>query len=335
MRFSDRLVQAWYEGHAGLVVFWPLEKLYAFIAKRKRRNFINGKLVSYKAKVAVIVVGNITVGGTGKTPMILWLAEHLRQRGLQVGVVSRGYGAQPPSWPWVVQPQDSAQVAGDEPSLLVRRSQVPMVIDPQRPRAITKLLNEYEIDVVLCDDGLQHYQLARDLELVLIDQQRGLGNGRCLPMGPLREPAERLAEVDAVLINGATQDSQQGYGLYLQPTHLVNLRSGERQNLEYFPQGQRVHAVAGIGNPARFFTTLRNLHWQPLEYPFADHAAFSAQDLQFNDNLPVIMTEKDAVKCHDFAQDNWWYLAVDAIPSPAFIDWFDAQFASGKLAKYF
>ncbi len=326
MRFSDRLVQAWYAGHAGLVAFWPLEKLYRVLVGRKRKAFLRGQLDSYRAPVPVVVVGNITVGGTGKTPLILWLIDYCRARGLRVGVVSRGYGAEPPHWPWTVQASDSAQVAGDEPSLLVRRSGVPMVIDPQRARAIKVLLQQHQVDVVLSDDGLQHYQLARDLELVLIDQTRGLGNGRCLPMGPLREPQERLQSVDAVLINGSQQDTAQGYGMYLQPASLVNLRSGEHKPLDWFAPGQQMHAVAGIGNPQRFFTTLRSLGWQPVEHAFADHARFVAQDFAFADDLPVLMTEKDAVKCLDFARDNFWYLAVDARPTAAFKRWLDEKF---------
>ena len=333
MRFSERLVQAWYEGHAGLVAFWPLEKIYAAVVRRKRKAFLQGKAASYRAPVPVIIVGNLTVGGTGKTPLILWLVEYCRARGLRVGVVSRGYGAQPPHWPWSVKAGDSAQQVGDEPSLLVRRCGVPMVIDPQRPRAVQQLLAEHELDVVLSDDGLQHYQLARDVELVLVDEARGLGNGRCLPMGPLREPQDRLQSVDAVLINGARADGEQGFAMYLQPTHLVNVQTGARQSLDYFPPNQQLHAVAGIGNPQRFFITLRQLGWQPLEHAFADHAQFTAADVQFADDLPVIMTEKDAVKCVEFATANHWYLAVDAQPSPAFVRWLDDKFDLMSLNK--
>ncbi len=326
MKFADRLVQAWYEGHAGLVALWPLEKLYRAVVQRKRQRFLRGELDSYRASVPVIIVGNITVGGTGKTPLILWLIDYCRARNLRVGVVSRGYGGQPAQWPWTVQADDEAALVGDEPALLVRRSAVPLVIDPQRPRAVQQLLAEHELDLVLCDDGLQHYQLARDLELVLIDAQRGLGNQRCLPAGPLREPVERLQSVDAVLLNGATEDSVQGFSMFLQPTQLINVKTGARQPLEYFPAGQRVHAVAGIGNPQRFFNTLEQLHWQPITHAFADHAEFTAADLSFDDDLPVLMTEKDAVKCQAFAQEHWWYVAVDAQPSAGFVQWLDMRF---------
>ncbi|MHC6224699.1 tetraacyldisaccharide 4'-kinase [Pseudomonas sp. X10] len=325
MALADRLLAAWYAGHPALVLLRPLEALYRRVVQRKRARFLNGESASYHAPVPVVVVGNITVGGTGKTPMILWLIEHCRQRGLRVGVVSRGYGARPPQLPWRVRAEQSAEQAGDEPLLIVQRTQVPLMIDPDRSRAVKALLASEPLDLILCDDGMQHYRLARDLELVLVDAARGLGNGRCLPAGPLREPAERLGEADAVLYNGANADREGGFAFRLQPAALVNLSSGERRGLDYFPAGQAVHAVAGIGNPQRFFNTLQGLNLQPVPHPFADHAQFSAESLAFSPALPLVMTEKDAVKCRAFASADWWYLAVDAVPSEAFGDWFDGQ----------
>ncbi|MFQ6575632.1 tetraacyldisaccharide 4'-kinase [Pseudomonas sp. UM16] len=325
MAFADRLLDAWYAGHPALALLRPLEALYRRVVLRKRARFLSGESASYRAPVPVIVVGNITVGGTGKTPMILWLIEHCRQQGLRVGVVSRGYGAKPPQLPWRVSAEQSAAEAGDEPLLIVQRSGVALMIDPDRSRAVQALLASEQLDLILCDDGMQHYRLARDLELVLIDAARGLGNRRCLPAGPLREPVERLQAVDALLYNGATADADNGYAFTLKPTALVNLRSGERVSLAHFPAGQAVHAVAGIGNPQRFFNTLQALNWQPVPHPFADHAEFSAKALSFTPALPLIMTEKDAVKCRAFAADDWWYLAVDAAPSAAFAAWFDGQ----------
>ncbi|GBL58167.1 lipid-A-disaccharide kinase [Pseudomonas citronellolis] len=325
MAFSERLLQAWYQGHPALGLLRPLEALYRRIALRKRADYLEGRRQAYRAPVPVIVVGNVTVGGTGKTPMILWLIEHCRARGLKVGVVSRGYGAKPPSLPWRVRAEQNAAQAGDEPLMIVQRSGVPLVIDPDRPAAVRALLAEEPVDLILCDDGLQHYRLARDLELVLIDAARGLGNRRCLPAGPLREPAERLESVDAVLYNGASSDPAGAFSFVLRPSALVNLRSGERGDLTHFPPGQQVHALAGIGNPRRFFATLEALHWRPVPHAFPDHAAYSAEQLQFSPPLPLLMTEKDAVKCRAFAAADWWYLAVDAQPSPAFVAWFDAQ----------
>ena len=325
MALTDRLLDAWYAGHPALALLRPLESLYRRVVMRKRARFLAGDSPSYRASVPVIVVGNITIGGTGKTPMILWLIDHCRQQGLRVGVVSRGYGAKPAQLPWRVRAEHNAAEAGDEPLLIVQRSGVPLMIDPDRARAVQALLASESLDLILCDDGMQHYRLARDLELVLIDAARGLGNRRCLPAGPLREPVERLQEVDAVLYNGATADRDDGFAFVLQPTALVNLRSGERKDLDHFAAGQAVHAVAGIGNPQRFFNTLQGLNWRPVPHPFADHAEYSAQALSFAPALPLIMTEKDAVKCRAFAADDWWYLAVDAVPSPTFRVWFDAQ----------
>ena len=317
MSLSARLTAAWYAGHPALGLLRPLEWLYRAVVQRKRARFLAGEGEIYRAPVPVVVVGNITVGGTGKTPMILWLIEHCRCQGLRVGVVSRGYGAQPPQLPWRVQADQAASVAGDEPLLIVQRSGVPLMIDPDRGSAVAALLASEPLDLILSDDGLQHYRLARDLELVLIDAARGLGNRHCLPAGPLREPVERLQSVDALLYNGASSDPQDGYGF--------NLRSGEQHPLSHFPAGQALHAVAGIGNPQRFFNTLEGLHWRPVAHAFADHAPYSAELLSFSPALPVLMTEKDAVKCRAFAADDWWYLAVDAEPSAAFVAWFDQQ----------
>lgn len=325
MSLAERLTAAWYAGHPALGLLRPLESLYRSVVQRKRRRFLAGEGAIYRAPVPVVIVGNITVGGTGKTPLILWLIEHCRRRGLRVGVVSRGYGAQPPQLPWRVRAEQAAGLAGDEPLLIVQRSGVPLMIDPDRSRAVAALLAEEPLDLILSDDGLQHYRLARNLELVLIDAARGLGNRRCLPAGPLREPVERLQSVDAVLYNGAGEDSVDGYGFSLRPRALVNLRSGERRPLSHFPPDQALHAVAGIGNPQRFFTTLERLHWRPVTHAFADHARFDAELLNFSPALPLLMTEKDAVKCRAFAAEDWWYLAVDAEPSAAFVAWFDGQ----------
>ncbi len=325
MSLSDRLLKAWYQGHPLLLLLRPLEWLYRWLTGRRRAAFVRGEGEIYRAPVPIVVVGNITVGGTGKTPMILCLIEHCRARGLRVGVVSRGYGAQPPSFPWRVRAEQSAAQAGDEPLLIVQRSGVPLMIDPDRSRAVRGLLEQEPLDLILSDDGLQHYRMARDLELVLIDAVRGLGNKRCLPAGPLREPVERLQSVDAVLYNGANTDVAGGYGFVLQPTALINLVSSARVNPDFFPPGQQLHALAGIGNPQRFFTTLEGLNWRPITHAFADHASYSAAALQFSPPLPLVMTEKDAVKCRSFAQTDWWYLAVDALPSTVFMQWFDQQ----------
>lgn len=325
MTFSDCLIASWYGQRKPFKLLAPFSKLYCQQAIKRRQAYLSGKKAVYRAPVPVIVVGNIAVGGTGKTPMILWLIEHCRAKGLKVGVVSRGYGAKPPYFPWRVLAEQSAAQVGDEPLLIVKRSQVPLVIDPKRAKAVQYLLNNDAVDIIFSDDGLQHYGLARDLELVMIDATRGLGNGYCLPMGPLREPVERLKTVDAVIYNGAEQDTKSGFSMQLQPDKLINVLTNEQQTLEYFEQGQQLHAVAGIGNPQRFFKTVENLGWNPIPHEFKDHAVYDKTLLNFQDSLPVIMTEKDAVKCQEFAKPNWWYLKVNSQPSAGFVAWFEQK----------
>lgn len=281
MSLARWIQKAWYQDHPLMRWLAPLACLYRWIVVRRRQRFLSGQTPCYQAPVPVLVVGNITLGGTGKTPLILWLIEHLRARGLRVGVVSRGYGANPPSLPWRVQSGQAAQLCGDEPLLIVERTGVPLMIDPQRPRAAATLLAQEPLDILLSDDGLQHYALGRDLELVLMDE-RGLGNGRCLPAGPLREPVERLHRVDAVLRNGAAQDTSEGFAMQLVAQDLVQLTTGRSLPLQHFAAGQTLHAVAGIGNPARFFATLRQLHWHPIEHSFPDHAQYQPQDFNFS-----------------------------------------------------
>jgi tetraacyldisaccharide 4'-kinase len=267
--------------------------------------------------VPVLVVGNVSVGGTGKTPVTIALCAALQQAGFKPGVISRGYRAQPPVFPHRVDPSDSADHCGDEPLLIARRTGCPVVIAPKRADAARALLQYHDCDVLICDDGLQHYALQRDIEIAVVDAARGFGNGHCLPLGPLREPLSRLQRVDAILLNGADNEAssnrEKRYGFRLQPSAFVNLHSGESvAPREWCAQYPQVHALAGIGNPARFFTTLRELGCTPIEHAFADHHTFTAEDLRFGDALPLVMTEKDAVKCVDFASAQHWYLQVGA-----------------------
>jgi len=313
------LLQAWYGKAGWLLLFRPLSALYCWLAQRRRRRYLQGQAVQWQPPVPLIVVGNITLGGTGKTPMVLWLIEFLRTRGYRVGVISRGYGGEPPRLPWQVDPDGTAAHSGDEPLLIAQRAQVPVVIDPDRPAAARALLAYNEIDLIISDDGLQHYALGRTVELVMLDAQRGLGNGRCLPEGPLREPPERLSSVDLIVSNGAAQDQKGRYAMQLLPTSLVHLRSGKPVPLALWQGEREVVALAGIGNPERFF---RTLDWCGFQYDarvFADHASYSPEILQdLPRNKTVIMTEKDAVKCRPLAQENWWYLSVEAELSDAF-----------------
>lgn len=303
-------------------LFAPLAWLYGGAATLNRRLYHAGWRRSVAFSVPVIVVGNVTVGGTGKTPLVLWIVRCLQARGWRPGVVTRGYGGTARRWPQDVRPESDPLLVGDEPVLLARRSGGPVIADPDRPRAVRELLAR-GCNVVVSDDGLQHYRLRRDIEIAVIDAKRGLGNGRCLPAGPLREPAERLGQVDArVSQGGAIADA---WSMRLVPIEFRRVQPPhDAAPLTAF-RGRTVHAVAGIGHPPRFFDTLRSLDIDVVEHSFPDHHRFDRADLSFADSADVIMTEKDAVKCERFAGDRWRYLAVEAEIDPAFGDWLLAR----------
>jgi tetraacyldisaccharide 4'-kinase len=254
--------------------------------------------------VPVIVVGNITVGGTGKTPLVIWLANFLRQHGYHPGIVSRGYGAKALQYPMTVMPESDPSLVGDEPLLIVRNTQCPMVVDPQRVRAVKKLLLDTRCDIVISDDGLQHYALGRAIEMVVVDGARKFGNEFCLPAGPLREPIARLNTVNFVITNGVEQK--------LIPTSFRRVNNSTIVQTVNDFKNKTIHAVAGIGYPPRFFNLLRELGLTIIEHSFPDHHKFQATDLIFSEDAIIVMTEKDAVKCEKFAQDTVWYLAVEA-----------------------
>lgn len=318
MSFESRIQQHWYGAPGWLRVLLPLEFVYRSISASRRWAFRKGVRRSKKIAVPVIVVGNITVGGTGKTPIVVALCAALKRAGHRPGIISRGYGSEPPYWPFEITPFTHPAEAGDEPLLLALSTDCPVVIAPDRVAAANFLLDLHACDVIVSDDGLQHYRLQRDFEIAVIDGRRGLGNGHCLPVGPLREDAGRLDSVDAVLVNTPLDDTtelQANYhAFYLQPRVFVALDDGR----EIAPANwskPRVHAVAGIGNPGRFFDTLRGLGLDVIEHAFPDHHVFVGDDLAFADALPVIMTEKDAVKCVALERGtiDCWYLAVDAV----------------------
>lgn len=285
----------------------------------RRQLYKGGWRGATRLPLPVIVVGNLTVGGTGKTPLVLWIAQRLQQQGWRPGIVTRGYKGRARSWPQHVLPQSDTQLVGDEPVLLARRSGCPVMADPDRPRG-AQALREIGCNIVVADDGLQHYRLARDFEIAVIDGERRFGNGRCLPAGPLREPLTRLEAVDARVTQGEPRAGE--WGMTLQPTAFHRVGGVERRPLEAF-RGETVHAVAGIGHPGRFFAQLRALGVRVIEHPFPDHHPFAPGDLRFGDALAIVMTEKDAVKCDGLTSENAWYLAVAAAPEPRFAEWFD------------
>lgn len=293
----------------------PFSIVFCALVILRRLAYRIGILRSVTLSRPVIVVGNITVGGTGKTPLTIWLAGFLREQGYRPGIVTRGYRGRSKTWPVEVTASTSPVIAGDEAVLLARRTCCPVMAGPDRVESARHLI-ELGCDVVVSDDGLQHYRLQRDVEIAVIDGMRRLGNGFCLPAGPLREPSARLRSVDFTIVNGTPRTNE--IGMHLGGETFYNLSAPERKaTLDDLRKGP-VHAVAGIGNPERFFTYLRNIGLHVIPHAFPDHYAFCESDLRFNDILPVILTEKDAVKCETFAKSNHWVVAVNAEPAPEF-----------------
>jgi len=289
----------------------PLSWLYGLVSGLIRLSYKVGLKRAWRAPVPVVVVGNLTAGGNGKTPVVIWLVEQLTQRGIRVGVVSRGYGGKAERYPLLLTGQTTTAQAGDEPVLIFQRTGAPVAVSPVRSEAVQALLSQTDVQMVITDDGLQHYALARDKEIVVIDGVRRFGNGWWLPAGPMRERASRLKSVDAVIVNGGTAQAGE-IPMQLRPGLAVNLVTGERRDVAEFPN---LVAMAGIGHPPRFFSTLEACGARLLNtVPLADHQALSqAQVAGFTaPGQTLIMTEKDAVKCRAFARDNWWYLPVDA-----------------------
>ncbi len=308
----------WQRPTAISTMLLPIAGIYRAAAALRRALYRRGVLRVERLPVPVIVVGNLTVGGTGKTPLVLWLARTLRRHGYTPGVVARGYKGRGVNGVLEVDAHADPALVGDEALVLARNGACRVAIGRRRASAARRLVDRYGCDVILADDGLQHYALARDLEIAVIDGTRRLGNARCLPAGPLRESPTRLQEVDLRVTHGEPRAGELGLRL-----RALCLRRVHTQASELPPDafaGQRVHALAGIGNPERFFLQLRALGMEVIAHPFPDHHPFTAAELRFADALPVIMTEKDAVKCEAFADERCWYLAVEAEPDAALLD---------------
>lgn len=290
----------------------PLSWLYGLVSGLIRLSYRLGLKKAWRAPVPVAVVGNLTAGGNGKTPVVIWLVEQLQQRGIRVGVVSRGYGGKAASYPLLLSNDTSTAEAGDEPVLIFQRTGAPVAVSPARREAVQALLHAHDLQLIITDDGLQHYKLARDKEIVVIDGERRFGNGWWLPAGPMRERASRLRSVDAIIVNGGIAQAGE-IPMQLRPGLAVNLRSGERRDVASF---DNVVAMAGIGHPPRFFATLESFGVLPVKtVALADHQALTQASVSalVNPQQTLLMTEKDAVKCRGFAEANWWYLPVDAI----------------------
>ncbi len=326
----------WYGYHPFAQLLAPIGYLFNIAVSIRRWFYKRGLFRSKRFKVPVIVVGNVTVGGTGKTPLVIWLAKYLKKRGYKPGIISRGYKGKSKTWPLVVTADTSVEVAGDEAAMIVARTDCPMVIGPDRKKDVRLLLDKYDCDIVISDDGLQHYALARDIEIVVADGSRGFGNGLMLPAGPMREPKSRLKEVDYIVTNGAHLPNS--YPMSVAGSDLISLVGLASEPLSKW-SNQTVHAVAAIGNPERFFDALRDAGIQVIEHRFEDHYCFVEKDIVFGDGLPVIMTEKDAVKCKSLIESEragqYWYLPVTATVADDFIQKLDqhvGKIIDGKKA---
>jgi len=319
------LLRRWYGGVAPGQLLRALAGVFAWLVGRRAAAYRTGRRAVQRVDVPVLVIGNLVAGGSGKTPAVIALAQHLKVRGWRPGVVTRGYGRRGSTPLWAVADSDPRAV-GDEPVVMARRSGVPVRVDADRVRGARALIAA-GCDLVLADDGLQHYRLGRDIEIEVIDALRGYGNGRMLPAGPLREPPARADACDFQLLTGADHDhtgKAGSFAMHIVPALVTRLDGSEPRQLSAF-RGQRVHALAGIGRPERFFATLRDAGIAVLEHAFADHHRFSAGDLHFGDGLAVLMTEKDAVKCQRFATESCFVLAIDALLPEAFYDALDQR----------
>lgn len=308
---SEWLQKAWYQPSVNplLWLLLPFNLMFAILSYARRRLYKYGIKASYQIDCPVIVVGNISVGGNGKTPLVIALANYLKQQGFNPGVLSRGYGGKSTTYPHVVTQDAIAKQVGDEPAMMKRRLSCPLVIDPDRVRGANHLVDTCNVNVIICDDGLQHYRLQREIEIAVVDGARRLGNQQLLPMGPLREGPNRLSSVDYVVVNG-DQAGPDEILMGLVPGQLVNIKHPSRTSGAHQLQAASISAVAGIGNPQRFFDTLKRQGISVTsQLAFPDHHQFDPSDIPEH---TVIMTEKDAIKCCEFASDDWWYLPVTA-----------------------
>lgn len=310
----------------------PLSWLVCRTARRRLQAYETQHLPKI-TQAKVIVVGNVVVGGSGKTPFIMWLVEQLQQQGLACGLVSRGYGGKAKHWPQLVTQDSDPKLVGDEPVMLVKQLKIPMVVSPNRVEAIQYLDTMAKeqgqtLDIIISDDGLQHYAMARDVEIAMVDGERGLGNGMCMPSGPLREPKRRLKKVDFVVSNGtlryAMAIADNIEVMHLEPVGFRNLKHPDKTlPIDAF-KNKAVFAIAGIGNPARFYRALKRLGAIVESKDFADHKDYQPKDFLWlkeqKEAIPLLMTEKDAVKCQSFAEDDWWYLEVKPKCSDVFAE---------------
>ena len=311
------LIDAWYNKSFWLYFLSPLTFIFSAVVRWRKNSYAKNPSKVWNSDVPIVVVGNITMGGTGKTPLVKHIASELKERGYKPGLVSRGYGGKF-SGTLEVSKETTFKQTGDEAQLL-SKLQIPFFIDKDRSRAARTLQEKYDCDVIISDDGLQHYKMDRKVEIAVIDGVRRLGNGMAFPAGPLREPKARLKEVDFIVNNGGPTEADEIL-MTLNPAKFVHLNSGKRYSVENWPMHKQVHAVAGVGNPNRFFDLLSRLGFEFDKSPFPDHHKYNKRDLYFLDHLPILMTEKDAAKCKHFNNSKIWYLSIEAKIESQFID---------------
>ena len=318
----NAIQRSWDGWHGITLLLLPLTGLFCLLAFIRRLFYRLGWFGSSRLPVPVIIVGNISVGGTGKTPLVVWVARHLMQRGLKPGILLRGYAGRGSDHPQEVTAESLAAEVGDEAVLIKRHLACPVFIGRDRVAAGRRLLSNHDCDLIISDDGLQHYALQRDLEIVVVDGERRFGNGLCLPAGPLRERVGRLKTADLIIVNGSARPGE--YALRVSGDLAYPLGGGEARSLEAFI-GERIEAIAGIGHPERFFQMLRRAGLNPNCHAFADHHPYRAEELLPFSHGTVLMTEKDGVKCELFAQSNCWYVPATAEPDSAFQTAFDTK----------
>jgi tetraacyldisaccharide 4'-kinase len=300
-----------------LYILAPLTFVFSALTKARRNSYIKNPKKIWNSPKPIIVVGNISMGGTGKTPLVKFIANELTKRGFKPGLVSRGYGGKY-SGTLEVTSETTYKQTGDEAQILAKLN-VPFFIDKNRSRAARKLQEKHDVDVIISDDGLQHYAMGRDIEIAVIDGARRLGNGLAFPAGPLREPKSRLSEVDFIVNNGGPTEADEIL-MTLSPAKFVHLNSGKEYSVDKWPMHNQVHAIAGVGNPNRFFDLLLRLGFEFDKNPFPDHHKYNKRDLYYLDHLPILMTEKDAAKCKHFKNSKIWYLTIESKIESQFVD---------------
>ena len=310
--FSQKLVDSWYKPIGIFWIFWPIEVIYIIFISTRRALYRFNFFPIYRAPCPVVIVGNITVGGSGKTPVVIELVKNLQRRGVKVGVISRGYGSKRKSQPLIVNSDSEPLECGDEPLLIHSKANCPVVVHNSRSRAAELLIDNFQPDLILSDDGLQHYALARDLEIIMIDDQRDLGNGHCLPVGPLREPKGRLRDSDLILRRGGDEEMSVHY----KPGIWKQLKATDKA--KKFPSSSSIHAVAGIGQPEQFFSMLEGMGLSITRFSYSDHHQYQQSDFDKHAGKVVVMTEKDAVKCKNLDVTDAWFIEImPTLPSEA------------------